>query len=303
MIEEVEISTLDLRFESCRLRHPSHEARLLLLITEQGIQEPLEGVDTAEGRLLLNGFKRLRCARKLGLTTVPYVCLGSDEAMGVIELLRSSNNRTLNILEQAGFIDLLYHRHHLCLAEIADLLSRSKSWVSMRLGLIGQMSPRVRQKLFRGAFPVYAYMYVLRQFMRMNEVPKSEIEEFVVSVSGHALSVRDIEYLAHGFFRGPESFREQIRAGNITLSLKQIQEVPEDPQGCTPLERALLHDLEILQKYMQRVMGKSQNPRWKSQTFCVQANLLSGGILRRAAAFFEMMRQFHDRTGQAKSRL
>ena len=36
----------------------------------------------------------------------------------------------------------------------------------MRLGLLGEMSPKVRPQLFRGAFAVYAYMGVVRQFMR-----------------------------------------------------------------------------------------------------------------------------------------
>jgi len=36
------------------------------------------------------------------------------------------------------------------------------------LDTIGEMTDAVRQKLFNGAFPVYPYMYTLRQFIRMN---------------------------------------------------------------------------------------------------------------------------------------
>ena len=53
---------------------------------------------------------------------------------------------------------------------MAKELSRSKPWVSMRLGLISEMSAAIRAKLFSGAFPVYSYMYTVRQFMRMNGV-------------------------------------------------------------------------------------------------------------------------------------
>jgi hypothetical protein len=52
---------------------------------------------------VLNGFKRYRCARKLRLATVPYSSLGPDEAVGILSLLRTSNNRALSILEQAAF--------------------------------------------------------------------------------------------------------------------------------------------------------------------------------------------------------
>jgi hypothetical protein len=41
------------------------------------------------------------------------------------------------------------------------------------------------------------------------------------------LSVREIEQLAHGYFRGPESFRQEILKGNLALPLKQIAQVPQ----------------------------------------------------------------------------
>jgi len=299
MAREVELSTLDLRYESYRMRQPAVEARLLASIAQRGIEEPLEGVDRQGASILLNGFKRYRCARKLGIETAPYASLGEDEAAAIMGLLRTSNDKALGILEQAGFIDELKNLHKMGVAEIAEELSRSKSWVSMRLGLIGEMSAVVRRTLFAGAFPVYPYMYTLRQFMRMNGVKGSDVEAFVVAVSGKRLSVREIERLAHGYFRGPESFREEIRSGNIALSLERMRRVPEDPEGCSDFERTLLRDLEIVQKYMQRVMGKSVDRRLSTRAFHAQANLLTAGILSRARAFYETLRALHDRSGQA----
>ena len=299
MAREVELSILDLRYESYRMRNPALEARLLASIAQRGIEEPLEGVDTNERIVLLNGFKRYRCARKLGIARAPYASLGQDEAMGIMNLLRVSNNRSLGILEQARFIDELRKLHKMTVSEIAAELSRSKAWVSMRLGLIGEMSEKVRQEIFRGRFPIYAYMYTLRQFMRMNCVRKQEIEDFGVAVTGKKLSVREIEQLAHGYFRGPESFREAIQSGHIGLPLQWMKSVPEDPEGCNEFEGTLLKDLEITQKYMQRVMGKSNDPRLKTRTFHAQAHLLTAGILSKARAFFETLRKLHDRSGQA----
>ena len=299
MAQEIELSTLDLRYESFRMKNEALEARLLSSIAQSGIEEPLEGVARQGVCILLNGFKRYRCARKLGIEMAPYTSLGEDEAVGIMSLLRTSNNKTLSILEQAGFIDELKNLHRMGVTEIATELSRSKAWVSMRLGFIGEMSPKIRQKLFAGAFPVYPYMYTLRQFMRMNGVKKSEVEDFVVALSGKRLSVRDIEQLAHGYFRGPESFREEIRSGNIALSLDRMRRVSADPDGCNDFERALLKDLEITQKYMQRVMGKATDRRLLTRSFHAQANLLTAGILSRASAFFQALRGLHDRSGQA----
>ena len=293
MVREVEISTLDLRYESYRMRQHAVEARLLSSIAEKGIVEPLEGVDVRTSHVLLNGFKRRRCACKLGLRTAPYVSLGEDEALGIVALLRISNDRALSLLEQAGFVDELKRMHQMSVAQIAEALSRSKAWVSVRLGLLGEMPVAVRQKLFSGAFPVYAYMYAVRPFMRINNAKDGE--EFVTALSGKNLSVRQIEQLAHGYFRGPESFREQIRCGNVALPLEQMMQAAGD--GCSAFEQAMLKDIEIAQKYMQRVMGKSHDERLSTPAFYAQAHLLLAGLLNRAPAFFQTVRQLHDRSG------
>jgi predicted transcriptional regulator len=299
MAKDVELSSLDLRYEDHRMKNAALEERLLASIAQRGIEEPLEGVQLQDASILLNGFKRYRCARKLQVRSVPYASLGDDEVAGIMNLLRISNNRALSILEQAAFIDELSTTGRLTVAEIAKELSRSKSWVSMRLGLISEMSATIRAKLFSGAFPVYSYMYTLRPFMRMNGVSGEEVEQFVMAVSGKDLSVRDIEQLAHGYFRGPDSFRQEILKGNLALPLKRLREVPQNPDGCSEFERVMLRDLEITQKYMQRLMGKSQDPRLKSRPFHAQANLLSAAILSRVPAFNQSLKQLHDRSGQA----
>ena len=301
MTRSMELSVLDLRYESYRMRNPAVEARLLAAIAERGIEEALEGVDAGGASILLNGFKRYRCASKLRIRMAPYASLGEDEATAIVTLLRVSNDRSLTILEQARFIEELRQRNGMSVADIAGRLSRSKSWVSMRLGLMAEMSALVREKLFSGGFPVYPYMYTLRQFMRMNGVRKQDIEDFVAALAGKQLSVREIEQLAHGYFRGPASFREAIQQGRVALALDWFRQVPEDPDGSNEFERVLLKDLEIAQKYIQRVMGKSEDRRLKTPAFFAQAHLLTAGILSQARAFFEVMRKLHDRCGQAPS--
>jgi hypothetical protein len=231
---------------------------------------------------------------------VPYSTLGPDEAVGILNLLRTANNRALGILEQAAFIAELKNTRQMSVAQIALELSRSKSWVSMRLGLMAEMSAPVRRQLFAGAFPVYSYMYALRQFMRMNGVKPAQIEEFVLAVSGKGLSVREVEQLAHGCFRGPESFRREILKGNLALPLERMRQVPQISDGCNEFERVLLGDLELTQKYMQRVMGKSQqHDKLSSRAFHAQSHLLTAGILSRSPAFVDTLKQLHDRNGQA----
>jgi len=107
MANEVELAHLDLRYESFRLKQAALEERLLASMVQRGIEEPLEGVEVKAVRVLLNGFKRYRCARRLQVRSVPYASLGDDEVAGIMNLLRISNNKALSILEQAAFIDEL----------------------------------------------------------------------------------------------------------------------------------------------------------------------------------------------------
>lgn len=299
MTQDIELATIDVRYESYRLRNPGAEKRLLSSITERGIEEPLEGVDAPGAKILLNGFKRYRCAKRLKIGVVPYVSLGEDEAAGILAVLRTSNNKSLSILEQARFIEDLRGLHRMSVADLAQTLSRSKAWVSVRLGLMGEMSERVRAQLFRGAFPVYSYLYTLRQVMRINGVKKEDVADFVEALSGKGLSVRDIDQLAHGYFRGPSWFRTEILGGNFALALERMRAVPENAEGCNEFERVLLRDLELAQKSLARVSGKSADRRLASRVFFAQANLLAGGILSQIGLFTKAVREIHDRTGEA----
>jgi|ERR1035438_6684034 predicted transcriptional regulator len=299
MAREIELDSLDLRYEGFRLKESAVEGKLLASIAQRGIEEPLEGMEVKEVKILLNGFKRLRCARKLRLATVPYGSLGQDEVVGIVSLLRSSHKRVLSILEEAAFVTELKNTRQMNVAQIASELSRSKAWVNVRLGLLIGMSEKVRQKLFSGAFPVYAYMNPLRHCMRITGVTQAQVDELVLALSGHGLSVREVTQLAHGCFRGPESLRQEILKGNFALPLQRMQQAVQKCPECSDFERILLDDLETTQKYMQRVMGKSLDPQLKSRAFYAQSHLLTAGIISRSRAFVHTLRKLYDRSGQA----
>ena len=249
---------------------------------------------------LLKGFKRYRCAKKLSIGIVPYCNLAQGDAgTGIIELLRMSNAKSLNIIEQAKLIDELKSVYQMSTKDIAALLEKSKAWVSARTGIIKEISKNTMDKIMDGQFPIYAYMYILRSFIRMNKVPQKEIDEFVAIVSDKDLSIRDIELLANGYFKGSEDIRRQIREGNIKWSLNKLkQPLPSDDE-CNSMERRMLKDLEIAQKYMQRVTYGSRDKRLKSNSFFAQANILSGGILRQMELFTKVIEELHDRSGKA----
>jgi len=295
----IEISSIDLRYECCRMKSNYAEKLLLDSIFTHGIREPLQGVDAEDGgRILLNGFKRFRCARKLGIGIVPWHSFGNDASAGILELLRVSNTKSLTILEQAKLIDELQSVQGMSGSDIALLLERSRAWVSVRTGIIKEMSGCVMDKIFSGQFPAYAYMYTLRQFMRINRVSKKDVDAFVCAVAGRGLSIRDIDILANGYFKGSDAIRGQIQNGNIAWGLEELKSSSAGATECTQPEQDMLKDMEIAQKYMQRVACKSSDKRFKTPSFSAQANLLSGGILRQLHIFEKAVRELHDRFGQ-----
>lgn len=305
-MNSVEICQMDRRWEDLRLKDRYAEKILLHSILEQGIREPLQCVSKAEGRvILLDGFKRLRCALRLGIKRVPVEILAQGEAEGILKLIQVANARSLNILEQASLLEELKSKYRMRASEIARHLERSQAWVSVRLSMICEMSPVVRQAIFSGRFPARAYMYTLRQFTRVNKIPRCEIEEFIKLVSGKSLSLRKIELLAHGYFRGGDRLREQIKQGNLSWTLRQLTRCnlleSSEADAFSEQEKRVLLDLELAQKYMVRVLSGIQDAGLQTPSFLVQAHLLVEGILSRISNFIRTLRRFHDRRPETGS--
>jgi hypothetical protein len=304
MIEHIELSDLDLRYESYRLRSKKEEQHLINSVLNHGIRDPLQGVATEDGaKILLNGFKRVRCARKLNIEIVPWSSLGQDEAVGIVELLRRSTDKHLTILEQARLVDELQGVHAMSTADIALMVEKSKAWVSVRTGIMDGMSECVKSAIFNGLFPAYAYLYVLRPFIRINAVTQKEVTAFVTAVSGMDLSIRDIRTLAQGYFKGSDELRRQITEGNIPWCLKQLKETIKLESGCTGEEQRTLADLGRVLRTMRRITVNSYDNRLQSGAFFAQANLLTKDLMDQVTPFEQAIRTLHDRSGQTSGNL
>jgi hypothetical protein len=296
---DVEISSVDLRYERCRVRDLHAERELMAEISMRGIDRPLAGVESGPRWILIDGFKRFRCARTLGMGSVPCTSLGADEAAGILEVLKAPGWRPLGFLEEARFLQELRCAHNMSLGEIAASLGRSKGWVSVRLSSLAEMSEAVRDAVFRGSFPAHAYTHVVRPFARANGIAATpSIDAFVRATSGRGLSTREIARLADAYFRGPDEMRRQIEAGHLTMALDELRGV-SSTDGTSSDERACIKDLEHLAAAMETLPGRAADPKLHSGAFRAQAQILLARILERAGAFTDAMRRFHDRCGAA----
>jgi hypothetical protein len=293
---EIELHQISRKYESYRLKNDFTERQLLSSIAEKGISEPLTCVGKST-YVLLDGYKRLRCLSRLNIHIVPVHSLGSDEENGIIELIRISKNKSLQTLEQSCFIDELNKTFDMTVSAIAERLDVSPAWVSLRLGLIGEMSDTVKENIFSGEFPVRSYMYSLRPFTRVKASEKHLVDRFVSHVSGKKLSTRDMDRLIYGYFRGGEKLRRQIEEGNINWTLKVLKEKTASLSQEIELsadERRIISDLEILQKYMIKVIQHFADSIPSGIAFRKNASLLIKGISDSVKPLMKQIGAFYD---------
>jgi len=298
--DTVELSHLDIRYERLRLKDKGRENTLQSSILEQGILEPLCVITLGDAEhILLDGYKRYRCAVRLRLSNVPVMTWEHDAAVGILKLLRSSCGQRLTAVEEAGLVNELHEAHQLSMVEIARRLERSVSWVSLRLGLMQEMGDDVRERIFSGEFPVRSYMYSLRHFTRVKSgVPKETVSAFVGCVAGKGLSGRDIDRLARAYFKGDAVMRSQIEGGRLDWTLRQLKEIDAKQENPRPnlneLESRVLSQLEVVCSYATRLRYGLKDTRLSSHDFFVYGSEVAQKVLKTWDGFHHTLREFYD---------
>jgi len=139
--QTAETGWVDLRLSHLRQRDRDAEEVLLESIRTEGIKQPLVVVlPRPNNCLLLDGFKRYRCARRLSIHVVPILAVEGDERDGLLALLRHSRDKGLTELEHGAVVDRLHTSHGMSVPQIAVQLGCSPAWVSLRLGMVNEMS-------------------------------------------------------------------------------------------------------------------------------------------------------------------
>jgi hypothetical protein len=290
--ETEEISKIDTRYESFRLPNSSQEKNLLESISDRGIDTPLYGIKNNNHIfILLDGFKRFRAAKKLGINIVPIKELGTSEQNGIIELLKIANAKSLHILEQVKLVNELHSTHQMTVRSIAQKLEKSTGWVSSRIGIENELGKKVWDEVFAGKFPASNAVYTLRQFRRLNKESKKNIDEFVDAVSGRKLVHRDIELLANGWFNGNEEMRKQIRNGDMCWTIENLKKINsvDDDKSLSENEKRVIKDLEITQKYMIRVINRLPYVQVYSNQYIKKVISFANGISEKEKKLTEVL--------------
>ena len=141
-------------------------------------------VFASQGQLeILDGFKRVRAARALGLRVLRARVADVGVAEAKVMLLAQHDRRGLTELEEGWLIRSLYRDHHLTQPAIAARLGRHKSWVFRRLMLVEALDPAVQADVRLG-------LLAPRAAVALGQLPRGNKEDAAKVVIRRGLTVR-----------------------------------------------------------------------------------------------------------------
>lgn len=152
-VEELALEDLDLRFAPLRLVYPPQLERLRASVKRDGVRQPVLAATEVEAtdHVLIDGFKRVRVARELGIARLNVSLLALDGPAALAMMVRANAaQRGLSALEEGWVVQRLCREHRLTQAKAAALLEREQSWVSLRLRLVEQLEDALQQDLRLG---------------------------------------------------------------------------------------------------------------------------------------------------------
>ena len=156
-------------------------------IEASGMLQPLVVRTTATGYELIAGERRLRAARRLGLSEVPIIIHETPDPNSLLlALVENLQREDLNPIEEAAAFAELQEQFNLTQEQVAEKVGRSRSAVANSLRLLpGQIKEHVAAgKLAAGQ---------ARALLGLND--KSMLPAAAREVMGKDLSTRDTEAL------------------------------------------------------------------------------------------------------------
>ena len=222
-------------------------------ILERGLLQPIVVRRRAEGGYqLLAGERRFRAARLAGLDRLPAVVRDGGDALE-IALIENLQREDLGPLEEAEALAALVDRHGYSHREIADLLGKSRPYVSNTLALTRLPEP-VKADLYQEGqtFSREILMGIARQADSQAAVAlwnRLKLE---------AMSVRQFreERIAPARTRSP--VREAVLAARrLNRSLRRLEGSQVTPGDVGPLGRVLRRTRRLVEGVTASLEGRS----------------------------------------------
>lgn len=232
----IEISTGDIgeRYGNLRLVNPGAYAAMERSIAQYGQITPVVvGQPTGSKYEMVDGFKRYRASKKLGLKNLSCrVLKGKDRALKSAMLYLNMQVFSIGDLEQGMIIQSFSKEDGLSQVEIATLLGRHKSWVSRRLSLVQRLNDEVIEQMRLGLVSTS----IGRELARL---PRGNQKGALETLRKYRFTVRETARLVSLLFNQPAWNHEAILNFPEPILLDRQPPRPKKP-GVDTLIRDLL---------------------------------------------------------------
>jgi len=187
---------------------------------------------------LLDGFKRLRVGRQLGIKelTVRTLDVGLRACKAAM-LLLNRVGRPITSMEEALVVHSLCHEDGLNQVEIATLLNCHKSWVCRRLALIERLCDEAQESIRLGLLPA-SIGAELSRLQRCNQ------EHLLVAIRTQKLTWRETREVVAALSSKPQREYEAILKDPRATVLRPDEEVFVAPAA----EQGLSYPAKLLQR-------------------------------------------------------
>jgi len=242
----IEITGIGERFAPLRIVEPQTERAMLCSMQKYGQLTPVVVCRIAPGEQeLLDGFKRLRAGRQLGLKELTVRTLNvSLRACKAAMLQLNRVGRAISVMEEALVVHSLCHEDGLNQVEIALLMGRNKSWVCRRLSLIERLSDEAQQSIRLGLLPA-SIGAELARLQRCNQ------DRLLAAIREQRLTWREIRKVVAALIISSKQESETILRDPRGMVLQPKDDIlvsPCDGQGFCLQAKALLRRLLTLEK-------------------------------------------------------
>jgi ParB family chromosome partitioning protein len=248
---ELELHQLDRRYEALRTRSAKRERRLIASLSEVGQQTPIVVVRDGERWVVVDGYKRVRAAHRLGHDVVRAAewMLGELDALVLERVMRGGEGDSA--IEQGWLLRELVQRFGLGQDELGRRFDRSTSWVSRRLGLVTELPVSVQEEVRAGAIGAHAAMKYLVPLARANA---ADCEALGRAMRKLRPTSRQVAELYGAYMGGNAAVRERV-VQEPALVLKARAELGRVGGKLTGTEE-LLHDLRVVSSVARRAVRR-----------------------------------------------
>jgi ParB family transcriptional regulator, chromosome partitioning protein len=287
MQQAIKLKEIGQRYSQYRLMRPETMRLVQSSMERLGQLQPVIVCKEKGKNELIDGFKRYYAAGQLKWESLQCRVAEMDEITALAMILRYNQHGSgLMEYEEAKIVFGLKSEHGMKQEDISQVLSRSLSWVSRRLGFIEKLSESVQHHLRLGIINP-------SQARELVKLPRGKQEGLIKVITQHSLTSRQTAILVSEYYKAQSMDQQDYLLKNPLEVLSRAREealIYDCRLGAHG--NRLLKSLRLLSNQQHIFIGYSTHPPLKelpgteidilSEKFCdvVKKAKIIGSILK-----------------------